>query len=275
VPLARSQLDLAQPAMIRDVVEKLRPQVVINCAAWTAVDAAESDPNACRLVNADAVGELAAACNAVDATLVQISTDYVFGADTSRTVPYTETDATGPVNKYGASKLAGEQAAATAARHMIVRTCGLYSAGDHGPVRGRNFADTMLALAAERDELRIVDDQRCTPSFVPHVAAGILRLLERQAQGSFHIVNSGATTWHGFATELFHVAGLTMTLRPIPTSEYPTPAMRPGYSVLGTGKFSGATGDDLPAWQTAVAEYVRAVKPVSSKRERTPCGQSS
>lgn len=275
VPLPRLRLDLAQPAAIRGVVEKLRPQVVINCAAWTAVDAAESDPEACRLVNADAVGELAAACNAADATLVQISTDYVFGADTSRTVPYTETDATGPVNEYGASKLAGEQAAATAARHLIVRTCGLYSAGDHGPVRGRNFADTMLALAAERDELRIVDDQQCTPSFVPHVAAGILRLLERQAQGCFHIVNSGATTWHGFATELFRVAGLPMTLHPIPTSEYPTPATRPGYSVLGTGKFSEATGDALPAWQTGIAEYVRAVRAASSTRERTPCSQFS
>lgn len=249
-------------------MEKLRPRVVINCAAWTAVDAAESKPEACRLVNADAVGELAAACNAVDAILVQVSTDYVFGADTSRTVPYTETDATGPVNAYGASKVAGEQAAATAARHLIVRTCGLYSAGEHGPVRGRNFADTMLALALERDELRIVDDQHCTPSFVPHVAAGILRLLHRQAQGCFHVVNSGDTTWHGFATELFHVAGLPTTLHPIPTSEYPTPAMRPGYSVLDTGKFSEATGDALPAWQTGIAEYVRAVKTVSSTKER-------
>jgi dTDP-4-dehydrorhamnose reductase len=261
--------------MIRDVVEKLRPQVVINCAAWTAVDAAESDQEACRLVNADAVGELAAACNVVNATLVQVSTDYVFGADATRTVPYTETDATGPVNEYGASKLAGEQAASTAAKHLIVRTCGLYSAGDQGPVRGRNFADTMLALAAGRDELRIVDDQHCTPSFVPHVAAGILRLLECQANGCFHVVNSSATTWYGFAADLFRVAGLTMTLHRIPTSDYPLPATRPGYSVLSTGKFSEVTGDDLPAWQTGIAEYVRAVKIVSSTRERTPCGQSS
>ena len=261
--------------MIRGVVEKLRPQVVINCAAWTAVDAAESEPEACRLVNADAVGELAAACNAADATLVQISTDYVFGADTSRTVPYTETDATGPVNEYGASKLAGEQAAATADRHLIVRTCGLYSASDYGPVRGRNFADTMLALAAERDELRIVDDQQCTPSFVPHVAVGILRLLDRQATGLFHVVNTGSTTWHGFASELFRAAGGKMTLQRIPSSEYPTPAMRPGYSVLDTKKFSASTSDALPAWQTGIAEYVRTMKSVSATWERTPCGQSS
>jgi len=275
VPLPRSQLDLAQPAMIRDIVEKLRPQVVINCAAWTAVDAAESDPAACRLVNADAVGELAAACNAIAATLVQVSTDYVFGADATRTTPYTETDAPGPVNEYGASKLAGEQAAATATGHLVVRTCGLYSAGDQGPVRGRNFADTMLALAAERDELRIVDDQHCTPSFVPHVARGILRLLDRGATGLFHVVNAGSTTWHGFASELFRAAGLTMTLHPIPTKDYPTPAKRPAYSVLDTKKVSASAAAALPAWQTGIAEYVRVAKPASSNREKTPCGQSS
>jgi dTDP-4-dehydrorhamnose reductase len=261
--------------MIRDVVEKLRPQVVINCAAWTAVDAAQRDPQACRAVNADAVGELAAACNAINATLVQVSTDYVFGADATRSVPYAEVDTTGPVNEYGASKVAGEQAAATAARHLIVRTCGLYSAGDSGPVRGRNFTDTMLALAAERNELRIVDDQHCTPSFVPHVATGILRLLDRNTTGLFHVVNSGSTTWYAFARELFRVADLTMTLHPIPTSDYPTPAKRPAYSVLDTKTFSASAGDALPTWQTGIAEYVRVVKPVYSTWERTPCGQSS
>jgi dTDP-4-dehydrorhamnose reductase len=261
--------------MIRDVVEKLRPQAVVNCAAWTAVDAAQRDPQACRAVNADAVGELAAACNAIDATLVQVSTDYVFGADATRSVPYAEVDTTGPVNEYGASKVAGEQAAATAARHLIVRTCGLYSAGDSGPVRGRNFADTMLALAAERNELRIVHDQHCTPSFVPHVAAGILRLIDSGAEGLFHVVNSGSTTWFEFARELFHVADLTMKLHPILTSDYPTPAKRPAYSVLDTKTFSASAGDPLPAWQAGIAEYVRVVKPVYSTWKRTPCAQFS
>lgn len=275
MPLPRSQLDLAQPAMIRGVVEKLRPQVVINCAAWTAVDAAERDPQACRVVNADAVEALAAACNTIDAMLVQVSTDYVFGADGNRSLPYGETDATGPVNAYGASKVAGEQAAAAAAKHLIVRTCGLYSAGDHGPVRGRNFADTMLALAAERNELRIVNDQHCTPSFVPHVAAGILRLLERNTTGLFHVVNRGSTTWYEFARELFHVAGLKMALHPIPTSEYPTPAKRPAYSILDTKKFSASAGEALPDWQAGIAEYVLATKPVYSTWERTLCDQFS
>lgn len=261
--------------MIRRGIEQLRPSVVINCAAWTGVDAAERESEVCRVINADAVGELATACNAIDALLVQISSDYVFGENTTRTQPYSETDAVGPVNEYGRCKVAGEQAAATAARHLIVRTCGLYSAGNRGPVRGRNFADTMLALAAELDELRVVADQQCTPSFVPHVAAGILRLLDQQATGLFHVVNGGSTTWHGFARELFSAADLTMTLHPIPTSDYPTPAKRPGYSVLGTNRFTESTGTALPAWQTGIAEYARAVQAISSNLERTPCGQSS
>jgi dTDP-4-dehydrorhamnose reductase len=273
VPLPRSQLDLAQPVRVRSVVEKLRPAVVINCAAWTAVDAAESDPDACRRVNADAVAELAAACNDVNAMLVQISTDYVFGADAARTSPYAETDTPGPLNEYGASKLAGEQAAATASKHLIVRTCGLYSVGANGPVRGRNFADTVLALATEQEQLRIVNDQYCTPSFAPHVAEGILRLLERSATGLFHVVNSGATTWYKFASELFRVAGQTLTLHSICASEYPTPSKRPAYSVLDTTKFSASTGDALPPWQIGIQEYVRAMKPHSLKYERTACVQ--
>jgi len=275
VPLPRQQLDLTQPAMIRDVVETLRPKVVINCAAWTAVDAAERESAACSLVNTAAVEQLATACNAIDALLVQVSTDYVFGRDASRQSPYAETDATGPVNEYGASKLAGEQAAATAARHLIVRTCGLYSAGPDGPVRGRNFADTMLALAAERDELRIVADQHCTPSFVPDVAKGILDLLARDATGLFHMVNNGSTTWYGFASELFRAAGIDMTLKPIPTTDYPTPARRPSYSVLATTKFTTTTGSRPPSWQSGIAAYLRANPSLSPLTEGTPCSQSS
>jgi dTDP-4-dehydrorhamnose reductase len=261
--------------MIRDVLETLRPEVVINCAAWTAVDAAEHESDACRLVNAAVVEQLAAACNAIDAVLVQVSTDYVFGRDAHRQSPYAETDATGPVNEYGASKLAGEQAAATAARHLIVRTCGLYSAGPDGPVRGRNFADTMLALATQRDELKIVDDQHCTPSFVPDVAEGILQLLALDATGLFHLVNSGSTTWYGFASELFRAAGIDMTLKPIPTSDYPTPARRPAYSVLDTAKFTATTGSRPPSWQSGIAAYLQAHPNLSSLTERTSCSQSS
>ena len=275
MPLPRQQLDLTQPAMIRDVLETLRPEVVINCAAWTAVDAAEHESTACRLVNAAAVEQLAAACNAIDAVLVQVSTDYVFGRDAHRQSPYAEADATGPVNEYGMSKLAGEQAATTAAKHLIVRTCGLYAAGPDGPIRGRNFADTMLALAAERDELRIVADQHCTPSFVPDVAEGILHLLARDATGLFHLVNSGSTSWHGFASELFRAAGIHMTLKPIPTSDYPTPARRPSYSVLDTAKFATTTGRQPPSWQSGITAYLQANPTLPPLTEGTSCSQSS
>lgn len=275
VPLPKSRMDLTDAASVRLAVGTLRPLVVINCAAWTAVDAAEKEPSACRAVNADAVAAMAEACNAVDATLVQISTDYVFGENIARTVPYTESDSTGPVNEYGVSKLAGEQAAATAAKHLIVRTCGLYSAGENGPVRGRNFADTMLALAADRNELRVVDDQHCTPSFVPHVAEGLLRLIASGNTGVFHVVNRGSTTWYGFASELFRAVGRTMALHAIPSSEYPTPARRPGYSVLDTGKILATAGIELPDWQDGVAEYARSVTPLYSNVERTPCAQCS
>lgn len=268
-------MDLTDPASVRLALETLRPLVVINCAAWTAVDAAEKEPFACRTINADAVAAMADACNGVDATLVQISTDYVFGADVERSRPYSEIDRTGPVNEYGASKLAGEQAAATAAKHLIVRTCGLYSAAESGPVRGRNFADTMLALAADRDELRIVDDQHCTPSFVPHVVDALLRLIECGATGLFHVVNRGSTTWHGFASELFRVAGRTMALQAIRSSEYLTPARRPGYSVLNTEKLRATSGVELPDWRDGVADYVRSVAAVCSNPRTTACGQAS
>ncbi|MFM8633833.1 MAG: SDR family oxidoreductase, partial [Planctomycetia bacterium] len=153
VPLPRAVLDITSPSAVRSVIESLEPAVVINCAAWTAVDRAEQEPDACFLANAKAVGWLADACRSVDALLVQVSTDYVFGADRDRRTPYREDDATGPLSTYGNSKVAGEDAARTHENHLIVRTCGLYSAGDHGPVRGRNFLDTMLVLAESRSEV--------------------------------------------------------------------------------------------------------------------------
>jgi len=133
----------------------------------------------------------------------------------------------------------------------------------------------MLALAAERDELKIVADQHCTPSFVPDVAEGIVELIARDATGLFHLVNSGSTSWHGFASELFRAAGIDMTLRPIPTTDYPLPARRPSYSVLDTTKFGSTTGRQLPSWQSGIAAYLRANPSLSPFTERTSCSQSS
>jgi len=257
VALPRSSLDIADPMAVRAVIGRLRPRAVINCAAWTAVDKAETEPAACRAANVHAVAALAAACREADAILVQISSDYVFGADAARKTPYRENDATGPLGEYGASKLAGEVAARGWERHQVVRTCGLYSAGESGPVRGRNFADTMLVVARDRPEVRVVADQFCTPSYVPHVAAAIVALLEDGTPGTYHATNAGGTCWHEFATELFRQAGLTTVATAITSGEYPSPVARPPHSILDTAKLA-RLGITLPDWRQGIADYLAA-----------------
>ena len=139
----------------------------------------------------------------------------------------------------------------------MVRTCGLYSAGESGPVRGRNFADTMLVLARDRPEVRVVADQFCTPSYVPHVAAAIVALLEDGTPGTYHATNAGGTCWHEFATELFQQAGLPTVVTAITSQEYPSPVARPPYSILDTAKLAGR-GITLPDWRQGIADYLAA-----------------
>ena len=251
------------------MIAAVRPRVLINCAAWTAVEGAQQEPEACWLANATAVGWLADACRKVGALLVQVSTDYVFGVDRTRQTPYREDDRTGPLNTYGMSKCAGEEAARRHEDHLIIRTCGLYSKAELGPVRGRNFLDTMLVLADSRREVSVVNDQHCTPSYVPHVAAGILALMARGERGTFHVTNGGATTWHAVAETLFSLAGRSVSVRPIPSQDYPSAVERPTYSVLDTGKFLDAAKINLPHWTQGVADYVCSIP------ERTLCGLSS
>jgi dTDP-4-dehydrorhamnose reductase len=238
---------------------RLRPAAVINSAAYTQVDRAEQEVDTCFRVNAEAVATLADVCRELDCPLMQVSTDYVFGADRERTRAYAEDDEPGPVNVYGRSKLAGEQAARTWEKHLIVRTCGLYSLGPQGPVRGRNFADTMLRLTEQHRTLRIVNDQRCTPSYVPHVARAMIELLDTGSYGTFHVTNGGSTTWLDFAAELFRQAGLPISLEPISTAEYGAPAPRAHFSVLDTSKFGALDIDDVPAWQVGIRDYLKAL----------------
>lgn len=253
----------------------LRPGVVINCAAWTAVDAAEGSVAACHAANEQAVTTLAEACNEIGSTLVQVSTDYVFGSDSNRSSPYSEDDEPGPLSTYGASKCAGERAALLAKKHLVVRTCGLYSVGEKGPIRGRNFADTMLALSQERREVRVVHDQTCTPSYVPHVASAIIALLNREATGIFHVTNSGSTSWYGFVQELFRVAAVPTSVVPISWRDYPSPVRRPSYSVLSTNKLREVIGSELPDWRHGVAEYVGLARSAYTNMEKIPCAQFS
>jgi dTDP-4-dehydrorhamnose reductase len=250
-------LDLAQPDAARRVIERLRPRAVINCAAYTQVDRAETDEAACRAINATGVAALAEACRAVDCTLVQISTDYVFCDAPPMDRPWREDDPPAPRGVYAVTKWEGEQAAATAPRHLIVRTCGLYAAANQP--QAKNFVNTMLRLGREREEVRVVNDQHCTPSYAPHVATAVLALLEaaelgRAAWGTYHVTNRGATTWHDFAAEIFRLAEISVRLAPISSEAFAAPAPRPKYSVLDVSKFHALGVFEMPTWQAALRE---------------------
>ncbi len=262
LPLTRQQLDITDARQTELVLGQMRSDAmtadigaVINTAAYTNVDLAEQLHDECRRVNVDGVSNLAKACNQHNLSLVQISSDYVFGAArASQPRPYREDDPTAPQGEYAKSKLAGELAAAQASRHLILRTCGLYGPRSK-PTQG-NFVDTMLRLGRERDHLRVVDDQTCSPSYIVDVAQATLFLVQSQAQGVFHVVNQGGTTWFEFAREIFRLAHFEVVVEPISTAQYNAPAPRPSYSVLDTAKYDGLRGPALRPWQIALAQYV-------------------
>jgi dTDP-4-dehydrorhamnose reductase len=257
VGFSRRDCDLRDAGQLARVFGEVRPSAVINAAAYTAVDRAEQESALCHAVNASGVETLARLCNDADCRLIQISTDYVFGGDDSRATPYEESDEPSPVNEYGRSKLAGERAAARARHHLIVRTCGLY--GRRTRSTQSNFVDTMLRLAAERDRLKIVNDQWCSPSYHVHVAEAIRALMDVEAEGIVHVVNGGATTWYELAVEIFRLTEAKVAIEAIRSSEYNAPARRPGYSVLNTARFRSLTNRTLPHWPEALAEYLRSL----------------
>jgi dTDP-4-dehydrorhamnose reductase len=254
LPLDLPEFDMTDRDQVQRTMRVLRPDAIINCAAYTQVDRAEREAEVCHQINADAVQYLVQAAITLDCPLVQISTDYVFGADAARHSPYVETDPPGPLGVYAQSKLAGEQYARGTAKHLIVRTCGLY--GDSP--RGNNFVETMLRLGAERDRLHVVDDQHCTPSYVVHVSRAVLFLLGTGAYGTYHIVNAGSTSWYEFAREIFRLAKMDVVLERITSEQFVAPAPRPRYSVLDTRKYQSLGGPALPPWREAVAEYLAA-----------------
>lgn len=263
IALDRSSCDLADAASIRRLID-LRPAAVINAAAYTQVDKAEQEIELCRRINATAVGELAQLCAELDCPLVQVSTDYVFAGISGRTTPFGESDQTAPLGIYATTKHEGEQQAARHAKHWIVRTCGLHAAAS-ADRKFTNFMATMLRVGRERDRLRIVDDQRCTPSFVPHVARAILFLLRQSPDqlrtsgyGLYHLTNSGDCTWYEFATEIFKQAGIEIALDRISTAEYGAAAPRPSYSVLDLAKYLALGGPELPDWREGIRAHLAA-----------------
>lgn len=253
----RAEADLMAPRSLAAVVRRSAPDVIVNAAAWTAVDRAETESAAAFSANATAPEALARAAFEADALLVHYSTDYVFGGEADR--PWREDDPTGPVNVYGASKLEGEgRILATGARSVILRTGWVY-----GP-RGTNFFLTMRRLFAEREEVQVVGDQIGAPTTARHLARATLAVLERgrgAPGGIFHVAAAGQVSWHGFATAI-HAALLargplkTRRVVAIPTSHYPTPARRPRYSVLDSSKFAATYGLPAPPWTDLLREAV-------------------
>ncbi len=252
VAVSREQLDLLQPQAISVWLDRSRPAVVINCAAYTAVDQAEEDCEACLQINGRSVEVLAQNCAERAVPLIQISTDYVFDSYSGDT-PRTESAEVDPRGVYAYAKRVGELAALSVPRNLVVRTCGLYGGG---PIH-RNFVETMLRLAETRDELNVVNDQHCTPSYGRDVAAAIIRLIETGATGLYHVTNSGSTTWHEFATTIFEHSGHSIRVMPISTQAYGAPAPRPCYSVLDNAKLVQQIGQPLPPWQDALTRYLR------------------
>ncbi|MEW6164430.1 MAG: dTDP-4-dehydrorhamnose reductase [Pseudomonadota bacterium] len=245
----RARCDLADPDALRAVLREARPAIIVNPAAYTAVDQAESEADRAMAINATAPGILATEAKRLDALLVHFSTDYVF--DGAKVVPYTEDDPTAPLGAYGRSKLAGEHAiAASGCRHLIFRTCWVYGA------RGRNFLLTMLRLARERDELRVVDDQHGAPTWSRMIAETTALALARHTdqQGIYHLAAAGETSWHGFAERIVTAArqrGLltkAIPVRRIATADFPTPARRPANSRLDCGRLAQDFGLSLPDW---------------------------
>jgi len=248
-----TSLDLGDPAAIRAVAARVRPQVILNLGAFTQVDACETSPDQAMLINGTAVGWLAEASREHGALLVQISTDYVF--DGLATRPYREEDPTGPRSVYGRTKLAGEELARTAPEHLIVRTAWLYDA------QGRNFYRTMVNAAAQGRALRVVNDQRGAPTTCRALARQLHQALAEGWRGLVHGTCQGETTWHGFAAEIFRQRGIPASLSPCATADYPLPAARPAYSVL-SGAHRRQLGTDLmPSWEAALAEVVAADRP--------------
>lgn len=256
VPLTRADVDLTSAADTRKLLETLRPDVVVNCAAYNFVDRAESEPEAAFAVNAWAVRNLALVCRDLGCVLVHFSTDFVFGLDETRRTPWREADAPGPVSVYGLSKLAGEYVVrALCPRHLVLRTCGLY--GLHGSGgKGGNFVETMLRVAGQGKPLRVVDDQVCTPSATVDVASAVAPLLETKQFGLFHLTNEGSCSWHEFARTIFELQGMHVDLAPIRSVAYAAPARRPPYSVLDNAGRQARGLPPLRHWREALAAYL-------------------
>jgi len=264
IAVDRTSLDLSKAESIRQAMAEIQPDLVVNAGAYTAVDKAEIEPELAQAVNGIAPGILAEECEKLGSTLIHISTDYVF--DGSQGSPYLETDSTNPLGTYGKSKLMGEEAIRKAGnRHIIIRTAWVYGNGGKG-----NFVKTMLRLGKEREEIRVVADQVGSPTWTGDLAAAISHIIphvQPENFGTYQYTNSGVCSWYDFAIAIFEEAekiGFPLKVQrvvPITTSEYPTPAKRPAFSVLSSVKISALLGTHPPHWRQGLRQMlVREVK---------------
>ncbi|WP_019946079.1 dTDP-4-dehydrorhamnose reductase [Hymenobacter aerophilus] len=253
--LAEQQANILDQETLRATFEQHRPAYIINCAAYTAVDKAEDETDLARQVNRDGAENLARLCAEFNATLLHLSTDFVFAGTGNE--PLTETDETAPISVYGLTKLEGEQVIAQhAERYFILRTSWLYSeyAG--------NFVKTMLRLGQERAEMRVIWDQLGTPTYAIDLAGALLHIIESgsTAYGLYHYSNEGVTSWYDFATAIFELGGLPTRAVPIRTAEYPTKATRPTYSVMDKTKIKTTLGLAIPHWRASLVECMGRLK---------------
>jgi dTDP-4-dehydrorhamnose reductase len=247
IALSRAELDVTDADHVRRVIAAAEPRGIVNCAAWTDVDGAETAEAAATAVNGGGAGNVARAAVETGARLVHVSTDYVF--DGTKSAPWVESDEVAPIGAYGRSKLAGEEeVAAAGGEHAIVRSAWLFGAG------GRNFVDTMLALGHERDEVTVVTDQVGSPTWTGHLAEALVELAERRGDvGTFHAAAAGACSWYELAVEVFDRAGVRCRVLPTTAERFARVARRPAYSVLGTERDATPI---LPPWQQGVAAYL-------------------
>lgn len=246
VGYGRAELDVTDPAGLERKFDLERPDVVINCAAWTDVDGAEDAEEAAFAVNGSGAGHVAAAAAKLKATVLHVSTDYVF--DGAKGAPYVESDQPAPLSAYGRTKLAGEEAVVAAnKRHFVVRSAGLYGIG------GRNFVETMLQLAEARNEVTVVRDQVGSPTYTWHLAYGIVRLIEGIEYGIHHMAAGGQCSWYEFAREIFEQASVECRVLSITSEEFGAAAPRPPFSALVSQREHAIR---LPSWQDGLAGYL-------------------
>lgn len=243
------EIDITSLESTERIVRTLKPEIIINCAAYTDVDGCESNAETAMQVNAEGVAHLAMASREIGARLVHVSTDYVF--DGAKGSPYVEDDAPHPLGVYGESKLAGEMNAAFNPDHLIVRTQWLFG------LQGKNFVETMLKLAGEKDEVHVVDDQIGSPTWTVDLAGAMMALVRGGHRGIYHAAGSGCCSWNGFAQAIFEESALRITVKGMTTGELNRPARRPLYSTLDCNKLTRDTGYKLQPWREALSAYLK------------------